>query len=63
MVEDARSGQYDADNAPDRIRRGLRGTLSGFDGQLRKHALDRRLRVILIIGFLCIVMYGILKLG
>ena len=63
MVEEAKTGKYDSKNASTRIRQGFKGVLPGSDGLLKKEALDRRVRMILIITFLAIIAYAIIELG
>ncbi|MFT4525151.1 MAG: hypothetical protein ACI85F_001304 [Bacteroidia bacterium] len=63
MVEEAKTGKYDSKNASTRIRQGYTGSLPGSDGLLKKEALDRRIRMILIVTFLAIVAFAIIELG
>ena len=63
MVEEAKTGSYDAGNATTRIRQGFRANLPGSDGLLRKESLDRRIRLILVFVFLATVAYAVLELG
>jgi hypothetical protein len=63
MVEEARTGEYDSKSASTRIRQGYKGSLPGSDGLLKKEALNRRIRMILILVFLAIVAFAILELG
>lgn len=63
MVNEARTGEYDPKNASLRIRQGFSGSLPGSEGLWKKEALDRRVRLVLIVAFLVIVAYAIIELG
>ena len=61
MVEDAKSGTYNAANSSNRIRQGFRANLPGSEGLLRREALDRRIRLSLVFIFLAIVAYAFIE--
>jgi hypothetical protein len=57
LVEDAKTGRYNSKGATDRIKNGLRSSMPGFQNQVRKHALNQRIRFGVIAGFISAVLY------
>ena len=57
LVEEAKSGEYNAGNSGSRIRQGLRTGGIEFNGRLRKEALSQRIRFLIISGFLLFLIY------